>query len=86
MKIYTKQVIKTNDGIPTGSVVWFLHDISTGHTLLIKNYDFFHPLIPYVIDGTSMNNALEPGNIIIDELEFHEIYDKAIDSLQNFVP
>lgn len=86
MKIYLKRELKTEKGTLTGSCKWYMHDTQTRETLLIKNFNHFYPLLPYLIDGTTVSDCFQPGNFIIDELEFQEVYDKAIDSLQNFVP
>ena len=85
MKIYTKKEIKVLEN-PTGYAIWFMHDTDTDQSLCICNYDMLFTRLPYTIHGTSKENCFDKDNFIIDEMEFHEVYDKVIDSLNNFIP
>lgn len=84
MKIYTKKQVTSS---PSKDYIhYFMHDLDKGISLMVSNYSVFNSELPSEIAGTGKSNVFDTGCVIIDELEFHEAYDKAIESLQNFVP
>lgn len=86
MKVYTKYEVKTKDGMLTGYCRWYMYDTETNYGILIQNIDHFCPTLPYTIYGVPKEICLGEGNVTISQLEFEQLYDKAINSLQNYIP
>lgn len=79
MKIYTKNQVTNN------ALMYYMYDNEINKGISIINFSILSNL-PCEITSCTDVSAYREGNIIIDELEFHEAYDKAIESLQNYVP